>query len=534
MKILLYNLSMDNLLIDAINKATENEFNFSLKSASFHEDADFCVIKILYSDGKILGAEKKRELMGIMSNILPQKFKYDIEFIKNFISDEELANEIKIFMKHNFPSVCYKVSEITKNGNCYQSKIIIDTSAYDHAKGMNIAKKAEEYFKAKFSGSDFVFSEDTADVFVEDEEKLMRENYHEEKIDFLAPRKIEVSEVEPVIGEEAETLASYISDKGSLPEYVTFCGSISAIRCGEYERKSSKKAEESSEDDEPKVKRYFRWKLTDFTDTISCFIMSTNATYAKLSELLDGETIIVTGKLAINNYSGEQELSVKSIAKCKLPSTFEEVVVYKPEKPFYEWVKPEKLVTYRQNDLMNFMNEEKVCPHLAGKTFVCYDLETTGLHFENGDKIIELGAVKIENGKITEQFSSFVNPERSIPEAASYKNHIYDSDVVDAPKDFQVLQDFFKFTRGATLIGYNIINFDNVFLRGQGRACHYNFDNPSEDVYDLAQKFVHGVKNYKLTTIAEHLGVTLDNAHRALYDTIATAEVFIKLAENLD
>ena len=84
------------------------------------------------------------------------------------------------------------------------------------------------------------------------------------------------------------------------------------------------------------------------------------------------------------------------------------------------------------------------------------------------------------------------------------------------------------------MTGYNILNFDNVFLRGQGKDCRLNFDNESEDVYHYAQKYVHGVKNYKLGTIAAKLGVTLDNAHRAVYDALATAEVFLKIAAEND
>ena len=72
-----------------------------------------------------------------------------------------------------------------------------------------------------------------------------------------------------------------------------------------------------------------------------------------------------------------------------------------------------------------------------------------------------------------------------------------------------------------------------VFLKGQGKNCRWNFDNEVVDTFKLAQKFVHGVKNYKLGTIAEKLGVVLDNAHRAIFDALATAEVFIKLAANL-
>ena len=70
-----------------------------------------------------------------------------------------------------------------------------------------------------------------------------------------------------------------------------------------------------------------------------------------------------------------------------------------------------------------------------------------------------------------------------------------------------------------------------LFLQHFGKLSGYNFDNPLLDIYPLAQKIVVGVKNYKLGTVAEKLGVLLDNAHRAVYDTIATAEVMIKLSE---
>ena len=73
-----------------------------------------------------------------------------------------------------------------------------------------------------------------------------------------------------------------------------------------------------------------------------------------------------------------------------------------------------------------------------------------------------------------------------------------------------------------------------MFLLGQAKVCRWNFDNPTEDVFKLAQKYVQGVKNYKLGTVASKLGVTLDNAHSAIYDALATAEVFLKIAESID
>ena len=163
--------------------------------------------------------------------------------------------------------------------------------------------------------------------------------------------------------------------------------------------------------------------------------------------------------------------------------------------------------------------------------FVCYDFETTGLHYVSGDRIIEIGAVKIDNGKITERFMSYVDPEKHIPEESSAISGIVDEDVKGAPTADKVLQDFYKWTRGAIIIGYNNINFDNIFLIGQGNSARWNFDNETDDVFKWAQKYVRGAKNFKLKTIADKLGVTLDNAHRAVYDALATAEVFIKIQE---
>lgn len=117
-----------------------------------------------------------------------------------------------------------------------------------------------------------------------------------------------------------------------------------------------------------------------------------------------------------------------------------------------------------------------------------------------------------------------------IGEEAMKIHHITQDMVAGKLKAEQVLQDFYKFTRGCVLTGYNV-GFDLGFLIKQGKESRYNFDNPTFDIYhDLSLKYIKGLKNYKLGTVAKYLGVSLDNAHSALDDTIATAEVMIKLA----
>ena len=299
------------------------------------------------------------------------------------------------------------------------------------------------------------------------------------------------------------------------------------------ETESSAVEEEKAEtSNEPKYQRkLYKFTLSDFTGDMSCVFFSNKENQAKIEKLDTDSVIVVRGALEADAYSGGNTLKVKDIAYCSIPENLTEYIEYRKEKPFYEFVEPEKIVTFAQDNLLNFGEEKQVPKYLQNKTFVCYDFETTGLHYVNGDKIIEIGAVKIENGKITERFMSFIDPEKHIPEESSAISGIVDSDVQGAPTADKVLQDFYKFTRGAIIIGYNNINFDNIFLIGQGKDARWNFDNETDDVYKWAQKYVRGAKNYKLKTIADKLGVTLDNAHRAVYDALATAEVFIKIQE---
>lgn len=95
--------------------------------------------------------------------------------------------------------------------------------------------------------------------------------------------------------------------------------------------------------------------------------------------------------------------------------------------------------------------------------YVLYDLETTGIS-ANYDEVIEISAVKVRGGKIIDEFSTLVNPGRTIPYGASAVNHIYDEMVSDAPEFEEVLPLFLAFIGNDILVGHNIASFDMKFL----------------------------------------------------------------------
>jgi len=294
-----------------------------------------------------------------------------------------------------------------------------------------------------------------------------------------------------------------------------------------------KKGEDQSSQDEKEEpvkneRKYFKFSLEDFSGKISCIFFANKNNYEKMLTLQQNDTLIINGKLEADKFSGGVSLRVKNISKCTLPEVFEEKIIFKEEPKNYRYVFPEQVEFYSQANLFA-VEEAPSDQFLLENKFVVFDFETTGLNVTDGDKIVEIGAVKIEGGKITEKFMCFVDPQVHIPESATKIHGITDKDVAGSPTYDMALPDFYKFTRDCYLVGYNSINFDYGFLNHYGRLCGYNFDNPQLDVYKMALKGVTGVKNHKLGTVAEKMGVVLDNAHRAVYDAIATAELLIKL-----
>jgi DNA polymerase-3 subunit alpha (Gram-positive type) len=165
-------------------------------------------------------------------------------------------------------------------------------------------------------------------------------------------------------------------------------------------------------------------------------------------------------------------------------------------------------------------------------TFVVFDLETTGLNSQPSmgkmDRIIEIGAVKIIDGKLEEKFSSFVAcPERLSKEIVELTG-IHDYDLVGAPEIEKVIADFYKFTDGAYLVGHNV-NFDFNFVRYYGEQNRYTFEHKKYDTLAFAQELLAGlIPNYKLNSVADYYGFTF-NHHRAFDDALVTAKCFIEL-----
>ena len=162
--------------------------------------------------------------------------------------------------------------------------------------------------------------------------------------------------------------------------------------------------------------------------------------------------------------------------------------------------------------------------------YVVFDLETTGLS-RYYSEIIQISAIKVANGKVVEKFDRYIKPKKPIPKEATEINHITNDMVKDAPSFKQTIDDFLAFAGKNVLLGYNISGFDLYLLNNRlYLECGKTFSADYIDVLKMARK-LPGLGDYKLTTVAKYLGVSVEGAHNALCDCTMTNECYVKLLD---
>ena len=174
------------------------------------------------------------------------------------------------------------------------------------------------------------------------------------------------------------------------------------------------------------------------------------------------------------------------------------------------------------------------------EAFVVFDIETTGFS-PVSNRIIEIGAVRVEKGSIVDRFSVFVNPQVPIPFKIEQLTGINDGMVVDAETIEEVLPKFLEFSEGAVMVAHNA-GFDMSFIiencKRQGIEREFTY----VDMVGMARMLLPGLNRFKLDTVAKALNIPLLNHHRAVDDAACTAEIFVKFIamcrerdiENLD
>lgn len=325
----------------------------------------------------------------------------------------------------------------------------------------------------------------------------------------FSPRYFNVTNVSPIDGATPRPeRALYIADLTKEEENVTLCGQITYI-----EERVTKNG-----------KPYFAITISDGSGSLRLMYFSKKASVEKIRDLRKGMNICVTGKNEL--YNGAFSFHVKTVDLGSPPEGF--VPVARPSRPVpaqYRTVFPVPEADLEQAD---FFGTKAMPAGFSDKKYVVFDLETTGLSLGGVmDHIIEIGAVKIEDGHISERFSTFVAcPVRLSAEIVSLTG-ITDEMLVGAPEIGDVIADFYKFTAGCDLVAHNT-SFDCRIIRYYGEKEGYFFGQEQHDTVALAQEMLPQLKNFKLGTIADYFHFEF-NHHRAYADAFVTAKIFMEL-----
>lgn len=185
---------------------------------------------------------------------------------------------------------------------------------------------------------------------------------------------------------------------------------------------------------------------------------------------------------------------------------------------------------YLVDDLQDVAVNEKG-QSLKG-TYVVFDLETTGFSSAK-DKIIEIGAVKVENGEITDKYSTFVNPKIPIPFRITQLTSITDEMVMESPEIETILPQFLKFVGDAVLVAHNA-SFDVSFIEENCRRQGIEPDFTSVDTVGLARVLLPTLSKFKLNVVAKALNISQEHHHRAVDDARVTAEIYVKFIQMLE
>ena len=161
-------------------------------------------------------------------------------------------------------------------------------------------------------------------------------------------------------------------------------------------------------------------------------------------------------------------------------------------------------------------------------TYVAFDLETTGLNVET-ENIIEIGALKVVEGKVVDRFIEFVKPDQEISPLVSNLTGITNEMVNSARPTEEIIGDFVKFCGEEILVGHNVM-FDYKFSKKYASMYGYPFEKQGIDTLKIARKVHKDMESKSLGALCDHYGIVNNAAHRAYHDALATAKIYHMMA----
>lgn len=522
---------MDKYL-QQFNKLTDNKYTYLRVNSVNVSINDKIIDIILLIPQEIYDfnftIEDKDSIKDASAKIIPYPFKFRIDYKKSYADKTFILNDILDYINRKTPSLNDVIKESNLNISIDEDviiiKITIEKTAYIFYNHSGTEEKLKRYLSHKYCNHiKFIYNkiEDTP----VDEDNLIRDNGIKEK-SISDNHFINVSNIIKLIGKDISQRPMYIRDIKEEQDRVAISGRIKGLY------KNVKKGTDKiyyvmNIDDTTGTMRalYFPrlWKngneqkaLKDFQRKIETMDMVVN------DSSLGDYTVMIEGRVNRSNMNDDLNIFISKMSKCDID--FDSIISSVTKKQV-----PDKYAVIEPQPFIDTLKSvSKVVPtYLKNNRIVVFDFETTGINPEV-DTPIELGAVSIVNGRIEEQMSTFINPKREISEEITRITHISNTDVINAPYFEDIIPDFYKFCNNAILVAHNA-EFDYAFLKNYAHPLGYIFDNERQDTLAMSRKVFNNLERHSLEALCSHLDITNEGAHRAIYDAIATARLYMIL-----
>lgn len=511
---------MTNKLIEKFNKLTENKYEFlKLSKINVYFLKRHVEFVVIYPES--VGSLAQSDVDAITNAFCLAyggNAKVTVKLTKSHFDTTYFKNDMLAYFK-KFPSISSTVSLddiVVKMDGGINVAVSLEEAIYSYSKQVDTVKQVKAYLSSNYCDKiEFKFIEKYTGESLESKIQV------ETKVDMLEledpdGRYIRTQNVDALIGAPIYQKAMYIADINKPMDVAVICGTL--VNFDEISYNSKK--------DENVKKVLYKLNIQDISGKFECVYFPNKYTKDKIKLLHVGSVIVVKGKLEMpQDPKYGMSFMIKDVSTCTVPEDLEFNRMVRKVDTAYRFIEPQPYVEFEQVSL--FGGAAIDMDFLKGKEYIVFDTETTGLS-PNTCQIIEIGAVKIVDGKIVETFSALIDPKEELSEFIIGLTGIRQEDVDGKPTIDQVLPDFYKFVNGIDLVGHNV-EFDQRFICAKGEPMGIYFDNKVHDTLELARKYIPGLTKYKLEFVAKALDVELNGAHRAVVDATATAKVFLKI-----
>ena len=458
----------------------------------------------------------KEQILQACRSILPPQFDLDIRYSRCQVDVGIVRSFLHTCLKNRYKALTGQLDEDRAEIQVLDDAVTITIPATDYivtyCKEAQVDQKIADYLESMYAVPTTI--KWVADGKI-DTDAIVNQKYEEIYVD---TGRITTTSHRCLIGKSIEGCARYIEKYTKPSDSVCVCGTVK-----EMERRIAKKNN----------RIYYTFKIDDSTGEMACVAFTRATKNGTLDGVKDGDTIVMNGKLEEDTFRKGLRLFVTTLALCKID--FEELATRRAElaKVSKKKSRSASIFPYVDEHPKSLLDmQTQPCKYLQEHSVVVFDLETTGINPVN-DRIIEIGAVKIEQGEIVSVYETMVDPRMPIPPSATQVNNITDEQVADAPYIEDVLDSFLQYCDGCTVVAHNA-PFDVSFVRSACAKEGKVFDPPVLDTLKLAQKYRPDLKRFNLGFLCRTYEIPLENAHRAYFDAEATAKLFMRLANEND